>query len=139
MVKDPETYERFERVVVCHGVRHEADLAYRDYFTRELPQHEFLGEQISAKLLYYPAVTREAFAFNGHDHQGRLTALMDSGRMMEQLELPALDAEHDRAMVCGSPQMLADFRALLDGRGFSAAPRIGTPGQYVFERAFVER
>ena len=59
--------------------------------------------------------------------------------MMEQLELPALDAEHDRAMVCGSPQMLADFRALLDGRGFSAAPRIGTPGQYVFERAFVER
>ncbi|TKS53772.1 ferredoxin--NADP reductase [Luteimonas yindakuii] len=139
VVKDPETYERFERVIVCHGVRHEADLAYRDYFTRELPQHEFLGEQISARLLYYPAVTREAFAFNGDDHQGRLTTLMGSGRMMEQLDLPALDAEHDRAMVCGSPQMLADFRALLDGRGFAAAPRIGTPGQYVFERAFVER
>ena len=42
-------------------------------------------------------------------------------------------------MICGSPQMLADFRALLDGRGFTAAPRIGTPGQYVFERAFVEK
>ncbi|PJJ99005.1 ferredoxin--NADP(+) reductase [Lysobacteraceae bacterium NML91-0213] len=139
VVKDPETYERFERVIVCHGVRHEADLAYRDYFTRELPQHEFLGEQIREKLLYFPAVTREAFAFNGQDHQGRLTALMDSGLMMERLGLPALDAAHDRAMVCGSPQMLADFRALLDGRGFTAAPRIGVPGQYVFERAFVER
>ena len=139
VVKDPETYERFERVIVCHGVRHEADLAYRDYFTHELPRHEFLGEQIRDKLLYYPAVTREPFEFAGNDHQGRLTALMESGRMMEHLGLPALDADRDRAMVCGSPQMLADFRALLDARGFSAAPRIGTPGQYVFERAFVER
>jgi ferredoxin--NADP+ reductase len=64
---------------------------------------------------------------------------MDSGRMMDHLGLPPLDAAHDRAMVCGSPQMLADFRALLDARGFIAAPRIGVPGQYVFERAFVEK
>jgi ferredoxin--NADP+ reductase len=84
-------------------------------------------------------VTREAFEFNGNDHRGRLTDLMATGRMMEQLGIEPLDAQHDRAMICGSPQMLADFRALLDGRGFSAAPRIGTPGQYVFERAFVEK
>ncbi len=64
---------------------------------------------------------------------------MASGQMMETLGLDALDPEKDRAMICGSPQMLADFRALLDGRGFTAAPRIGTPGQYVFERAFVEK
>ena len=64
---------------------------------------------------------------------------MASGRMMEQLGIEPLDARHDRAMICGSPQMLADFRTLLDGRGFAAAPRIGSLGQYVFERAFVEK
>ncbi|WP_226468515.1 ferredoxin--NADP reductase [Luteimonas panaciterrae] len=139
VIKDPETYERFERVVLCHGVRSATDLAYRDYIVNELPRHELLGEQIAQKLLYYPAVTREDFLFAGRDHRGRLTELMDSGRMMEDLGLEPLDAAHDRAMICGSPQMLADFRALLDARGFAAAPRIGTPGQYVFERAFVEK
>ncbi len=139
VIKDPETYERFDKVVLCHGVRGAADLAYRDYIVNELPHHEFLGEAIAAKLKYYPAVSREPFEFNGHDQHGRLTDLMADGRMMQHLGIEPLDAEHDRAMICGSPQMLADFRALLDGRGFSAAPRIGTPGQYVFERAFVEK
>jgi len=139
VIKDPATYERFERVILCHGVRNARDLAYRDYIVNELPRHEFLGEQIAKQLRYYPAVSREAFVVDGHDQHGRLTDLMDSGRMMEHLGLEALDPAHDRAMVCGSPQMLADFRALLDARGFTAAPRIGTPGQYVFERAFVEK
>jgi ferredoxin--NADP+ reductase len=134
IVKDPETYERFERVIVGHGVRHAHDLAYGDYFRNELPRHEFLGEQVREKLLYFPAVTREDFM-----HRGRLTELMDSGRMQRSLGLPALDPRHDRAMICGSPQMLADLRGLLDARGFSPAPRIGVPGQYVFERAFVEK
>jgi ferredoxin--NADP+ reductase len=139
VIKDPDTYERFERVIVCHGVRRARDLAYRDYIVNELPRHEFLGEQIAAKLHYYPAVSREDFVFEDRDQRGRLTALMERGTMMEQLGLEPLDPVHDRAMVCGSPQMLADFRALLDARGFTAAPRIGTPGQYVFERAFVEK
>ena len=139
VVKDPETYERFDRVVLCHGVRGAGDLAYHDYIVNELPRHEFLGEQIAQKLLYYPAVSREDFHFDGRDQRGRLTTLMDSGRMAADLGLEPLDAAHDRAMICGSPQMLADFRALLDARGFAAAPRIGVPGQYVFERAFVEK
>ena len=134
IVKDPETYERFDRIIVAHGVRHARDLAYRDYFEKELPQHEFLGQQIRDQLLYYPAVSREESA-----NHGRLTDLLDSGRMTASLGLAPLDAERDRAMICGSPQMLADFRSLLDARGFVAAPRIGTPGQYVFERAFVEK
>ncbi|RYZ70253.1 MAG: ferredoxin--NADP reductase [Lysobacteraceae bacterium] len=134
IVKDPETYERFDRIIVAHGVRHARDLAYRDYFEKELPQHEFLGQQIRDQLLYYPAVSREESA-----NHGRLTDLLDSGRMAGSLGLAPLDAGHDRAMICGSPQMLADFRAILDARGFVPAPRIGTPGQYVFERAFVEK
>ena len=134
IVKDPETYERFDHVVLTHGVRHVRDLAYRDYFEKELPRHEFLGAQIRDKLLYYPAVTREDFA-----NRGRLTELLGSGRMSASLGLPPLDPQHDRAMICGSPQMLADLRGILDSRGFSPAPRIGTAGQYVFERAFVEK
>ncbi|HRN62996.1 MAG TPA: ferredoxin--NADP reductase [Luteimonas sp.] len=139
IIKDPETFERFERVIVAHGVRRVADLAYRDYIVNELPRHEFLGEQIARQLLYYPAVSREPFEWNGRDHRGRVTDLLDSGRMAADLGLDPLDPARDRAMICGSPQMLADFRAILDGRGFSAAPRIGTPGDYVFERAFVEK
>jgi ferredoxin/flavodoxin---NADP+ reductase len=139
VIKDPETYERFDKVIVTHGVRSAQDLAYRDYIVNELPRHEFLGEQISRQLLYYPAVTREDFMFDGHSHRGRLTELLDSGRMAADLGLAPLDPAFDRAMICGSPQMLADFRGLLDARGFEAAPRIGTPGQYVFERAFVEK
>ena len=134
IIKDPETYERFERVILCHGVRHVQDLAYRDYFENELPRHEYLGEVIRQKLLYYPAVSREPFP-----NHGRLTTLMDSGQMMRTLGIEPLDPKHDRAMLCGSPAMLADFRALLDSRGFTASPRIGSPGEYVFERAFVEK
>jgi len=139
VIKDPDTYERFERVILCHGVRRKADLAYRDYIINELPRHEFLGEQIAAKLMYYPAVTREDFLFEGVDRRGRLTALLDADRITEDLGIERLDPALDRAMICGGPQMLADFRAILDSRGFIAAPRIGVPGQYVFERAFVEK
>ena len=134
VIKDPETYERFDKVILTHGVRHEKDLCYRDYFEKELPQHELLGEVIREKLLYYPAVTREAFR-----NHGRLTSLVESGEMQRTLGIEALDPEHDRAMICGSPQMLADLRGILDARGFQASPRIGHLGQYVFERAFVEK
>jgi len=139
IIKDPETYERFEHVIIAHGVRQIADLAYREHISAELPQHPLLGEMVQGKLHYYPAVSREAFTFKGHDHCGRLTTLLDEGRIAAALSLPPLHPAHDRAMICGSPQMLADFRALLDARGFEVAPRIGTPGHYVFERAFVEK
>lgn len=134
IIKDPETYERFTHVVLAHGVRQADDLAYAHYLQHDLPQHEYLGEQIRRQLLYYPAVSREA-----HAHQGRLTELMESGQMMRDLALPELNPETDRVMLCGSPHMLCDFRRILDGRSFHPAPRIGYPGQYVFERAFVEK
>ncbi|HEX7990698.1 MAG TPA: ferredoxin--NADP reductase [Stenotrophomonas sp.] len=134
VVKDPETYERFEKVIVCHGVRYEKDLAYREYFEQELPNDEILGDIVRDKLLYYPAVTREPFP-----NQGRLTSLMESGQMQEALGLPQLDPANDRFMICGSPQMLADLRTVLDARGFEVSTRIGTAGHYVFERAFVEK
>lgn len=134
IIRDPETYERFDKVIVTHGVRNGEDLAYADYIERELPRHEFLGDTIRDKLLYYPAVSREP-----HRHHGRLTTLLESGDMQRSLGLPPINATDDRFMICGSPGMLADFRRILDAKGMHAAPRIGTPGHYVFERAFVEK
>jgi len=134
IIKDPETYERFDKVILTHGVRFEKDLAYREYFEKGIFEDEILGPIVSGKLLYYPAVTREDFR-----NRGRLTELMDSGAMQQTLGLPPMDPANDRFMICGSPQMLADLRQLLDSLGFEVSPRIGQPGHYVFERAFVEK
>jgi len=132
IIRDPEAYERFDHVVLVHGVRQVSDLAYREYLEEELPQHEYLGEAIREKFLYYPAVTREPF-----EHQGRITELLESGRICEDLGLPPLDPEQDRAMICGSMAMLKDLSAALDERGFRISPNQGTAGDYVIERAFV--
>ena len=134
IIRDPHTYERFDKVVLVHGVRTVSDLAYHDYLTHELPQHELLGEAIREKLVYYPTATREPFRYNG-----RLTELIQSGKVFADVGLPSFTPDDDRAMVCGSPSMLADTRALLDARGFVVSPHIGTPGHYVFERAFVDK
>lgn len=134
IVRDPHTYDRFEKVVLVHGVRQVSDLAYHDYLVNELPNHALLGEQVRRQLLYYPTATREPFRYNG-----RLTELVNSGKLFADIGLPPFGPDDDRAMLCGSPSMLADTRALLDARGFVASPHIGTPGHYVFERAFVEK
>ncbi|MBK7542219.1 MAG: ferredoxin--NADP reductase [Candidatus Competibacteraceae bacterium] len=134
IIKDPDTYERFERIVLVHGVRHISELAYADFIKEELPKNEFLGELIAQKLLYYPTVTREPF-----HNRGRLTHLIESGKLFADLDLAPLDPARDRVMVCGSPGLLKDSCALLNERGFVISPHIGEPGHYVIERAFVEK
>ncbi len=134
IIKDPDTYDRFERVVLVHGVRQTSELAYADYIARDLPDHEFLGEAIRDKLIYYPTVTRDPF-----HNRGRLTHLVESGKLFADLGLPPLDPALDRAMICGSPGLLKDACALLNARGFAISPHIGEPGDYVIERAFVEK
>ena len=134
IVKDPETYERFERVVLVHGVRQINDLAYAEHLTSGLQSDELLGEMVREKLVYYPTVTREPFR-----NSGRLTTLMDNGRLAADVGLAPLNPETDRAMVCGSPSMLEEVQRVLDGHGLSVSPQQGVPGDYVIERAFVER
>jgi ferredoxin/flavodoxin---NADP+ reductase len=134
IIQDPETYERFEKVVLVHGVREVSELAYADFIEKELPAHEFLGELVQGKLLYYPTVTREAFR-----HTGRLTDLLRIGKLCKDLGLPPLNPATDRAMICGSAAMLADCCKLLDAAGFEISPRQGELGDYVIERAFVEK
>ena len=134
LIQDPEVYERFEKVVLVHGVRNVSELAYADFIQTELPAHEYLGEEISEKLVYYPTVTREEF-----HTMGRLTDHIRSGKLAEDTGLPALDPKQDRAMICGSPAMLESTSELLDELGFKISPRMGEPGDYVIERAFVEK
>lgn len=133
LVRDPDTYDAFEKVVLVHGVRKTSDLAFRDYLQTILPQHEYLGEAVRGKLIYYPTVTREPFI-----NQGRITELIANNRMFDDLGLPGLSPVTDRLMLCGSPQMLADSRDLLDARGFDISPGRGTAGDYVVERAFAD-
>ncbi|HZV99741.1 MAG TPA: ferredoxin--NADP reductase [Methylophilaceae bacterium] len=134
VIQDIEAYDRFEKIVLIHGVRYVSELAYADFIENTLPNNEFFGELVREKLIYYPTVTREAFK-----NQGRLTNLIDSGKLFEDIGLPPLNPIDDRAMICGSPQMLEDTSALLDARGFKVSARIGEPGDYVIERAFVEK
>src|SRR5689334_12398113 len=114
IIRDPATYEQFEQVVLVHGVRQADELAYHDLVVDHLPRHEFLGELVSRQLLYYPTVTREAYR-----NMGRVTDLIENGKMQADLGLPPLDAAHDRVMICGSPGMLKDLKHLLEGRGFT--------------------
>jgi ferredoxin--NADP+ reductase len=134
LIQDPETYERFEKVVLIHGVRTVSELAYGEFISNELPNHEYFADLVRDKLIYYPTVTREPFR-----NQGRLTDLIESGKLFTDIGLPPLDPTNDRVMICGSPAMIKDCCKLLDQRGFKVSPHIGAAGDYVIERAFVEK
>ena len=131
--RDPATYERFEKVIVVHGVREVKELAYCDYLMHQLPHHEFLGDMVREQMLYYPTVTREPFR-----NQGRITDLIESGKMQADLGLPRLDPANDRVMICGSPGLLKDLKLILEKRGYAEGSTT-TPGDFVVERAFVEQ
>jgi ferredoxin--NADP+ reductase len=132
LARDPEVYERFDEVIVTHTVRHVADLNYRELLDGGLHKDEMLGEFIGDKLKYYPTVTREPFKT-----QGRITDLIASGKVFQDLGVPALDPAVDRLMLCGGPSVLADLKKQLEGMGFQEGS-IANPGDYVLEKAFVE-
>ena len=134
LIQDIEMYERFEKIILVHGVRTVNELAYADFIENELPNNEFFGEEVKNKLIYYPTVTQEDFR-----NQGRLTNLIKSGKLFTDIGLPPINPKEDRAMICGSAEMLKDTQELLDSLGLEVSPRIGQPGDYVIEHAFVEK
>jgi ferredoxin/flavodoxin---NADP+ reductase len=134
VIRDPQTYERFEKVILLHGVRRLNDLAYRDYLTHELPRHEYVGDAVRQQLIYCPSVTREPF-----ERQGRVDELVDGGVLEREFGLPPLKPTTDRAMICGSPAMLKTVSDMLQRRGFQLSPGIGQPGEVVIERAFADK
>jgi ferredoxin/flavodoxin---NADP+ reductase len=133
IVRDPATYEKFEQIILVHGVRQKDELAYHDLLVEHLPAHELIGELVTSQLRYYPTVTREAYR-----NMGRVTDLIQTGKIFEDLQIPALDAASDRVMICGSPGMLKDLKHMLEGQGFNEG-NTSKPGDFVIERAFAEQ
>ena len=126
IIKDPDVYERFQNIKLIHCVRKKEDLAYFDYLTSDLREDEYIGSHVAAKFKYIPTVTREPFKTTG-----RITQLIENGSI-------DLDPLSDRVMLCGSQSMLKDVSQLLNFRGFKVSSGQGSPGDYVFERSFVE-
>jgi ferredoxin--NADP+ reductase len=133
IVRDPEVYEKFDQLVLVHGVRQVDELAYHDLLVEHLPSHEFLGDMVSSKLRYYPTVTRESYK-----NMGRVTELIETGKLFEDLGVPSFDPAVDRVMICGSAEMLRDLKVMLEERGFNEG-NTTKPGDFVIERAFAEK
>ena len=131
LIRDPETYEKFEEVILTHTCREVAELKYGFDLMEEIRNHEFLSEIVGDKLKHYPTVTREDYPF-----RGRITDLMESGRLYTDLGVPPLDPATDRGMICGSTEMLKDTKALLEAAGLTEGAN-SQPAEFVIERAFV--
>lgn len=133
IVRDPDTYNKFEQIILVHGVRQKDELAYHDMLVEHLPQHEFLGEMVSQQLRYYPTVTREQYK-----NMGRVTDLIQTGKLFDDMKIAPLDPKEDRVMICGSPAMLKDLKHILEERGFNEG-NTSKPGDFVIERAFADQ
>jgi ferredoxin--NADP+ reductase len=133
LVREPDVYERFERVILVHGVRHVAELAHREFLTTGLAQDEFVGDMVRQQFSYCPTVTREPFM-----RQGRITHLLASGQLAAEFKLPELDPSHDRLMICGGNAMLKELAAMLEERGFAEGSS-SEPGDFVVEKAFADQ
>ncbi len=133
LIKDPDVYEHYETIVLVHGCRQVAELAYGEELVSNLREDEMFGPLLSEKLVYYPTVTREPFR-----NRGRITDLITSEQLFNDIGQGPLDLDTDRIMMCGSPAMLDELRQLFEGRGFAEGSH-NEPGHFVIEKAFVER
>lgn len=133
ILRDPATYESFDSVVVAYGCRQVAELAYGTGIVVGVRDNELLGDLVGEKLAYYATVTREPYY-----HQGRITDLLFSGKMLADLGQLPLDKEVDRVMICGNPEMTADLRKALGERGLVEGTN-SAPGDFVVEKAFVDK
>lgn len=131
LIRDPETYEKFECIVLTQTTREVADLKYGEALMANIAQDPLIGELAVEKLHLFNSVTRERFA-----RRGRITQLIESEKLFDMLKLPALNPAEDRAMICGSMPMLNDTRHLLEARGFQEGAN-NHPADFVVERAFV--
>lgn len=132
IVRDPETYVRFDKVVLVHCVRQVEELAYSGLLSAELAEHEILGDLIAGRLVYYPTVTRQQYVNNG-----RITDLVRKGKLFQDIGLNPWDPTSDRVMICGNTAMNRELKEMLESSGFVEG-NMGTPGSFVLERAFVD-
>ena len=133
LIKDPEVYDQFESIVLVHGCRQVSELAYGEKLVASLREDELFGELLADKLIYYPTVTREPFR-----NRGRITDLISSEQIFNDIGQGPLDIATDRVMMCGSPGMLEELKVMFEGRDFIEGSG-NKPGHFVIEKAFVER
>jgi len=131
LLREPETYERFNQVVLTHTCRDLADLKFGEELIAETKNDILVGEEAKHKLLYYPTTTREASA-----KMGRITTALEDGSLFENLNITDFNATNDRAMVCGSMGLNIDMKRILENYGLREGAN-SDPGDYVIEKAFV--
>jgi len=131
LLRDPETYEKFDEIILTHTCRNAAELAYGKQLVEALPGDPLVGEEVSAKVKYYPTTTRESSA-----NQGRITDLITSGKFVADLGIPSFAAETDRVMICGSMGFNLDMRAIFSDLKFVEGSN-SRPADFVLEKAFV--
>lgn len=131
IIQDPETYEKFDRVIVTHTCRDIDELAYSKETVEAVRTHEFLGEMVEGKLEYFDSITREDYP-----RTGRITEWIENGKLADHFGLPQINPETDRAMICGSNAMIADTKALMEKLGLEEGSN-ASPGEFVIEKAFV--
>ena len=131
LMRDPETYEKFDQVIMMHTCREQAELEYGRQLVEDLENDPLIGEMVAGKLLYYPTTTREE-----SPKMGRITDNLTSGKVFDDLGLPPMDPATDRAMVCGSLAFNVDVKAVLEDFGLREGAN-SEPQEYVVEKAFV--
>jgi len=131
LMRDPETYDKYDQVIMMHTCRTVAELEYGRQLVEGLKDDPLIGEMVAGKLLYYPTTTRE-----DSPRMGRITDNLTSGKVFADLGLPPMDPEEDRAMVCGSLAFNHDVKAVLEKFGLHEGAN-SEPLEYVVEKAFV--
>ena len=132
LIREPETFERFEKVVLCHTTREVSELQYGLDLVAEIAADEMLSEVVGDKLMHFTSVTREDYPV-----QGRITNLIEDGSLFDAVGTAPFDPAVDRVMICGSMEMLKDCAALCEQAGLVEGSN-SEPGDYVIEKAFAE-
>lgn len=132
LIRDPETYERFDEVILTHTCRQVAELKYGEELEAALIEDPLVGEEARGKFRRYATVTQE-----GYPRTGRITALIESGKLFADLGVPGFDPAVDRVMICGSMGLNKDMKVILEAAGLTEGAN-SKPAEYVVERAFVD-
>lgn len=131
LIRDPETYEKFDEVILTHTCRTVGELQYGFDSVAATRDDPLVGEEATTRLKHFTSTTREH-----SQHNGRITNLIASGEFFTSLGITSFDPEHDRIMMCGSMGMIKDVREMLEPKGFIEGSN-SQPGNFVVERAFV--
>jgi len=131
LIRDPETYERYDQVILTHTCRQKAELSYGLRLVESLKDDPLVGEMIGDKLLHLTSLTREEYPL-----KGRITTLIESGDLFTNAGVPPLNPEEDRVMICGSKDMIDDTAKLVEGFGLKEGSN-SQPAEFVVEKSFV--